>query len=201
MTKNKSQNKSKKGSAQKESVQNVGNKTKNGELKQNLTKLVGLVICFIFIAFGAFMMPALSSKVDNNENLTDEIVKLKIFLSEKIAESNHCWEKIKDEFANCNAEKYRELINKYAENTAKDKKIENQIKKIEEYINFQKKIKLADIFFQHVLKLIFILSGIFGLLWISIWRYREEREGRKKGDEKERAEKVIEEIKRKLESE
>jgi len=160
------------------------NKSKDVSNK-NLTKLVGLMISFIFIAFGAFMMPALSSKVDNNENLTDEIVKLKIFLSEKIAESNCCWEKIKDEFENCNTEKYRDLINKYAENTAKDKKLEEQIKRIEEYINFQKKVKLADIFFQHVLKLIFILSGILGLFWISIWIYREEREDGKKDQDSE----------------
>lgn len=153
----------------------------NNFKKGNLAKLVGLVICFIFILFGAFLKPDLSSQVDNNKMLTDKIFKLKGFLSEKMAESNRCWEEIKGKFENCNAEKYRELINKYVEYTVKDKKIEDQIKKIEDYVNFEKKVKLAEIFFKHVLKLIFILSGIFGLFWISIWKYREERETEGKG--------------------
>ena len=147
-------------------------------LKGNFAKFVGLVLYLIFILLGAILKTDLSSKVNNNEILIAEIVKLKGFLSEKMAESNRCWGRIKDEFKNCNAEKYRELINKYVEYGVKDEEIEGQIKRIEDYINFQKKIELAGIFFKHVLKLIFILSGIFGLFWISIWKYREDRESK-----------------------
>jgi hypothetical protein len=169
-------------------------------LKQNLAKLVGIFFCIVSIVVGVVLRPGWGSQINNDGKLTNAIFCLEIALIEKIMESNEVWDKIKGEFKNCNYAKYADFINQYTKNTTKDKKIEDQIKRVEEYINFQKKIKLADIFFNHVLKLIFILSGIFGLFWISIWKYREEREGRKEEEDEKRAEEIIEEIKRKLES-
>ena len=70
-------------------------------------------------------------------------------------------------------------INNYLEKALEDEEIINTlIKDIKSQFNLEKKIATAHVFFKHVLKIIFILSGIIGFFWIAFWISREQREKR-----------------------
>jgi hypothetical protein len=56
------------------------------------------------------------------------------------------------------------------------------IEEIKELINTKKKIDLADVFFRYIFVLIFFMSGIIGLFWLSIWKAREDREDKENSE-------------------
>jgi hypothetical protein len=170
-------------------------------------KALGILICVFFIVIGSFLLPFKGSQEDVpyngvfNEIVIDEvnvrnteihgeplikaIIDLRAALEVKSDELRVTFEDLVKAIGTEGSKNdYKEVLIQYEKQKASDENIKLLMSDIENYISFKKKIDTANVFFQHVLKLIFILSGIFGLFWISIWKFREDREKRDSAEKK-----------------
>ena len=156
----------------------TGYKKLPGYKKPSITpKKLGLAISLALIVLGLLFWnpkdivieenkPTNGAKQKTQKNSMEVIVELGTKIKNFDTELKNLKDKIEKNGEN------RDELNKDYEAIAES------LKEIKNFLGFKKRVAAAHIFFQHVLKLVFILSGLFGFFWISIWKYREEKEER-----------------------